>query len=136
MTDNLTHNALLEAIRHGMAKAFFASAWADMMEESNRPVRGEIMDLMPKKMDPAANHAAGTLIMDMVNANRRSVVSMYLEYATEHGPEKFGHYCAMQSMGHGVGTEEVGCRDKFRVPYVEFGSHSLSEEQPDWPVTK
>jgi hypothetical protein len=42
-------------------------------------------------------------------------------------PELFGHYLAMQAMGHGVGLESFGraVRDAINVPYVEFGSHSL-----------
>jgi hypothetical protein len=37
----------------------------------------------------------------------------------------------MQAMGHGVGLDDAfgpKARDIVRVPYVEFGSHSLSKD--------
>lgn len=45
--------------------------------------------------------------------------------------EFFGHYCAMQAMGHGVGLCDAFGSDVYkaiRVPYVEFGSHSLEKD--------
>lgn len=45
---------------HHAALAFFASAWADMVEENGAALRGDIMELMPSEIDPAAVHAANT----------------------------------------------------------------------------
>ena len=44
--------------------------------------------------------------------------------------ESFGHYAAMQAMGHGVGLNDAfgDCAEFIAVPYVEFGSHSLEKD--------
>jgi hypothetical protein len=122
------------------ARAFFASAWADACEESeNAPSLSgcEIMDVMPDDIDPAALHAARTLRMDMESANGKTIAQM-LAYIVEVGngdrpntAEYFGHYSAMQAMGHGVGLHDAFGREVYgtlRVPYVEFGSHSLDRD--------
>lgn len=122
------------------ARAFFASAWADACEESGNDglISGqEIMNVMPGEIDPAAMHAARTLRMDMESANGRTVAQMMAEIE-ENGDgdrpndvEHFGHYAAMQAMGHGVCLYDAFGRDIFnsiKVPYVEFGSHSLEKD--------
>lgn len=137
-------------IKHGMELAFFASAYADLKDEQEEPLRGEIMDQLPDEVDPAATHAANTLIMGILDgitfepgehvttdAQRMLVVYMHLcnqydrkEADRELTPELFGHYCAMQAMGHGVGLESFGdsVKDAIKIPYVEFGSHSLEKD--------
>lgn len=122
-------------IRRGMARAFFASAWADMIEddaESDSLSGLKIEEVMPRSIDSSAWHAADTLIHDMNRTN--FYVGMRHLYLVNRGnPElsadDWGHYCAMQSMGHGVGLSDYGiARDAVSVPYVEFGSHSLSKD--------
>ena len=120
-----------------MARAFFASAWADLAEESeNGPnLSGcEILDVMPGKLDPAAIHAAKTLVMDMETANGKPIAEILAYAISEHDGDRaptaafFGHYCAMQAMGHGVGLHDAFGQTVYetvKVPYVEFGSHSL-----------
>jgi hypothetical protein len=136
-----------DQIRAAMAKAFFASAWADMQEEKDSDDESrvnlsgkEIFDVMPSTIDPAAEHAARTLAMDLERANGASIVAVFckakrIALETKQGdrdltPENFGHYLAMQAMGHGVGLESFGdaVRDAITVPYVEFGSHSLEKD--------
>lgn len=134
----------------GMARAFFACAWADQCEEAGQEsmLSGrEIMDIMPDEIDPAAIHAARTLAMDFIRAQpylmkwggdldllNRTFVSAKLLDRTgadrELTPELFGHYLAMQAMGTGVGLESFGyaVRDFFKVPYVEFGGYSLEKD--------
>ncbi len=122
-------------IRRGMARAFFACAWADIVEddpESDSLSGLEITQVMPRSIDSAAWHAADTLIFDLSYANRDNTPrELYL--ANRGNPslsaDDWGHYCAMQSMGHGVGLGDYGIeRDAVSVPYVEFGSHSLSKD--------
>ena len=117
--------------RKGMARAFFASAWADQCEESGdaRMMSGrEILDLIPSKYDPAAWHAADTLIRDMESKNGAPIVELWARCVEEFpSAADFGHYCAMQAMGHGVGLFDFGI-DAITVPYVEFGSHSLEKD--------
>jgi hypothetical protein len=122
------------------AKAFCASAWADACEESDNAVvlsGQEIFDVMPDEIDAAAVHAARTLRMAMERENGRSIGDL-LGLIERDGDgdrpntvEHFGHYSAMQAMGHGVGLYDAfgsDVHDAIKVPYVEFGSHSLSKD--------
>jgi len=142
-----------QLILHHMARAFFASAWVDQCEECGHSsiLSGqEIMIIMPEDIDPSAIHAADTLARDMITVNwpdpaiRPATVERGLELllkqvgriqakTEEHGDlevtaESFGHYVAMQAMGHGVGLNDAFGRpvyDGIKVPYVEFNSCSL-----------
>jgi len=122
------------------AKAFFASAWADAADESeNSPIGSgtEIMDAMPDDIDPAALHAAKTLRMDIEHKNGARVAALLAHIVLigdgdrPNTMEYFGHYAAMQAMGHGVGLHDAfgdAVYQLVRVPYVEFGSYSLQKD--------
>lgn len=122
------------------AKAFFASAWADAADESEDSPIGagtEIFDVMPDEIDPAATHAAHTLRMDMERVNGRTIGAMLGQIERDgdgdrpNTVESFGHYAAMQALGHGVGLSDAfgsEMREAITVPYCEFGSHSLEKE--------
>lgn len=132
-------------VRRGMAKAFFANAFADLMEEAGTPLSGEIMDQTPVLIDPAALHAADTLMIQFLDqfvfqepglTETQKIAAIFMKAVNVQGddkgdrelePELFGHYLAMQAMGTGVGLESFGnaVRDVLPVPYLEFGSHSL-----------
>ena len=124
-------------IRHA-GLAFFASAWADQCEESDNAALlsgQEIMAVMPPDVDPSAIHAAKTLLLDIERINECSIAEL-MRIVEELGAgdrentiEHFAHYCAMQSMGHGIGLRDAfgaGVYARIKVPYVEFGEHSLS----------
>lgn len=128
-----------DIIKLGMARAFFCSAWADQANECGHQFAPgtELTDAMPQELEPAAYHAADTLIFDMERANGCPISDQWDE--TTRGnvdaselrekPELWGHYAAMQAMGHGVGLGDYGIgEDMVRVPYVEFGSHSLARD--------
>lgn len=134
-----------EQIEQAMAKAFFASAWAEVQEEKDVDdptavnLSGkEIMAEMPAEIDPAALHAARTLRMDMESKNGRPIQVLFAQAVVLHDDgdrepsvEMFGHYCAMQAMGHGVGLRDAfgeAADASIVVPYVEFGSHSLERD--------
>lgn len=122
------------------ALAFFASAWADAADESeNSPITAgcEIMDIVPDEIDPAAVHAARTLRMDMERTNGASIDDLMARIETMADGDRpatlefFGHYAAMQAMGHGVGLHDAfgfEVYDTIGVPYIEFGSHSLERD--------
>lgn len=132
-------------VRRGMAKAFFANAYADLMEEAGTPLSGEIMDQTPVLIDPAALHAADTLMIQFLDqfifhepnlSDTQKIAAVYMRAVNVKGddkgdrelePELFGHYLAMQAMGTGVGLESFGSNiyKATPVPYLEFGSHSL-----------
>lgn len=123
-----------------MARAFFASAWADCIEENGGASRfsgREIMGMMPGEIDPAAIHAARILRFDMERTNGKPIATILAHAIEAHDgdrpadAEHFGHYCAMQAMGHGVGLLDAfgqAVYESVRVPYVEFGSHSLERD--------
>ena len=129
-----------EQFEHHAARAFFACAWADMVEENGTEPwgpGGEIMDYMPDDIDPAAVHAARTLRFDIERANGKSVFDLMAiierdgDGDRENTVEMFGHYAAMQAMGHGVGLQDAFGADvygKIKIPYVEFGSYSLEKD--------
>lgn len=143
------YNTIDDAIQQGMAQAFFASAWSEQCEETGNgsTLSGkEILEIMPRKRDTAAHHAAKTLYMDMCRANEAAknslfgaatggpepyglIALLYLKHTGGLDPLTWGHYAAMQAMGHGVGLWEYDITDDaVKVPYVEFGSHSLEKD--------
>lgn len=102
-------------IEHGMALAFFASAYADQADECGKLLSGEIMDQLPDVIDKAAKHAAKTLHFGLLHANRTKsgyLLKLYDLYRVAEllhssvgnkvdrdlTPELFGHCCAMQAM--------------------------------------
>jgi len=122
------------------ARAFFACAWADQCEESDNAdmMSGrEIMGIMPGTLDPAALHAARTLRMGVERANGKPVADIRADIESIADGDRlptmefFGHYAAMQSMGHGVGLYDAfgkAACDAVKIPYVEFGGHSLEKD--------
>ena len=125
---------------HYAAKAFFASAWADMADECGSDVISmgvEIMSVMPDETDPSAIHAANTLVMDIERINGKpleSLLDLIDDIADGDRPataEYFGHYAAMQAMGHGVGLYDSFGSEVYnvvKIPHIEFGSYSLSKD--------
>ena len=124
-----------EVFDHYAARAFFAMAWAEQCEETGNGSQlsgREILDLIPRQFDPAAWHAARTLRMDLERENGESVSALWhkcrsLAEYPRGGLDilaTFAHYCAMQAMGTGCGLYDFGVNE-IRVPYCEFGSHSL-----------
>jgi len=89
----------------------------------------EILDIMPAEIDPAAIDAAETLVHMMEQAAGMGVDSVFLTLGQckPITAEQFGHYCAMQSMGHGVGLFDFDIQH-VSVPHVEFGSLSLQKD--------
>lgn len=138
-----------EQIKNGMALAFFACAYADLCEEKGEPLSGQIMDQLPQPTDPAAIRAAETLIMGMIDGvafepgldsdeKRMRALYMHAVNQTEGGteghldlnPDLFGHYCAMQAMGTGVGLDSFGSAiyEAFIIPDIDFGSCNLEND--------
>lgn len=130
-------------IKRHMALAFFGSAYADQADEAEQPLTGEIMNQLPNDIDKAALHAADTLAMDMCIVNGADQIDKVFNCVAgiqrntgDTGdrpvtPEMFGHYAAMQAMGHGVGLYDAFGSEVYSriiVPYVEFGTHSLEKD--------
>lgn len=114
----------------GMARAFFVERWAQREEEKGRSHGGEeLMDVAPATSPKAKAHAkkfaaqvvaanGGRTIRELYNeaqaANRRAGIS-------GRGAEaEFGHYLAMQAMGHGVSWFDDNAKFDLKVPHTEF----------------
>lgn len=123
-------------IHHGMARAFFASAYADQADEAGQPMQGEIMDQLPDTIDPAAIHAADTLYRKIEEIFKLPIALFYEKDDGGLTPEDWGHYAAMGAMGHGVGLwDYVANFDHQRFPRMEFGAFSLEKEYyPVWTL--
>lgn len=133
-------------IKTHMARAFFASAWADACEESGNAgmMSGrQILDIMPDEIDPAAVRAAEDLFNSVMAYNgTKDAAALMRKIADiqaghdEYGDrplnaEMLGHYLAMQAMGHGVGLYDAFGRavyGQIHVPCVEFGEYSLDRD--------
>lgn len=129
-------SAIVEFQQHA-ARAFFASAWAEAEEDAGQAQPGEIMSRIPAVIDTAAWSAARTLLMDMELRNKKTMTEMIQIVQSQGNGDRpntvefFGHYAAMQAMGHGVGLADAfgeAVREQVQVPYVEFGMHSLSKD--------
>lgn len=123
--------------KHHAARAFFATAWADQMEENGATLRGEILDQIPAKIDHGAVEYAKLLLKKLENLNGKTIEEL-LDFIDDHADgdrpptaEYFGHYAAMQAMGHGVGLYDAFGKevyDTIKVPNLEFGMHNLENE--------
>jgi hypothetical protein len=91
-------------IYNGMYKAFFADAFATMVEEQgfNFPSGSDIMDYIPEGIDKGAQGHARLLYLKMCI----KFTDEFMESIEHTVWEEFGHYCAMQAMGHGVGLSD------------------------------
>lgn len=126
------------SFQYHAAHAFFASAWADACDnaEQSEVISGcDVMQVMPEEIDPEALLAAWCLQMKIEALNICTVTDLLEKIkgiANGDRPctmEYFGHYAALQAMGHGVGLHDAfgsDVYDRIKVPHVEFGGYSLS----------
>lgn len=154
-SDSLFRDAWIE----GAAKAFFATAYADFVEEGHstdneltdderearldlpRPGAGEDwMDYIPE-VPPAAYALAGELWAligsksDVFGSKINGACGVYsLAERAEAAdgekpdPEQFGHYMAMQAMGHGVSWFDDHKGFTMVMPSIECSQCSFSDE--------
>jgi hypothetical protein len=146
-SDSTFRDAFLE----GAAKAFFATAYADYVEEADstdndldevarnarancaRPGPGEDwMDYLPE-IPPNAYALAGELWAALHAANGEAgVYSLALRAEAVDGkapdPEQFGHCLAMEAMGHGVSWFDDHAKFKIKIPDVECSQCSFSDD--------
>lgn len=131
-------------IKEAMAKAFFACAYADQYDEADNPgfspMGCDWLDMLPEDMDPSAAHAADTLAMGIERDNKLPLSDVYHRAVEvkdfcrgdrDLAPAMFGHYLAMQAMGHGVGLDDAfgqAVYHAIKVPYVEFSGCSLAKD--------
>ena len=130
-------NPIRAEIKKHAALAFFGSAYADQADEAEQPMRGEIMAQLPDEIDSEALAAAESLMVAVFEANQRqpeellSDIEEIADGDREATAEMFGHYLAMQAMGHGVGLYDAFGKEVYelvKVPDIEFGSPYLSRD--------
>ena len=116
-------------IKAGMARAFFMVAYAELAEQSGRESffsGKDYADYLPSDIDPSAIHAAQTLTMDIETQFGNLVDFYQCNMGSTKNAEEWGHYAAMQAMGHGVSLHDYGI--DVRIPYNIFGSYSLDRD--------
>jgi hypothetical protein len=146
---NQTGTAL--EVKQGIARAFFLSAYMDAYEEApdsseNKRKLGCMAGVnwetvAPKENDPAAEEAAEELAALLQKDNGVSDLADLYHKAMEvkelcRGdrdltPLMFGHYLAMQAMGHGVGLDTAfgaAVYELVKVDCYEFGMWHLAKE--------
>ncbi len=120
--DTCTHEEIVEH----MARAFFACAWSDYVDEYTAMNLGgcDRLDVMPRDMDPPAiplpsRAAACKWARELESAYGRPLVEIYQSSVAitgsdgSHGktPEVFGHHVAMQAMGYGLHIQDPFGKD-------------------------
>jgi hypothetical protein len=146
---NQTGTAL--EVKQRMARAFFLSAYADAYDEASESSKKkrklgsmegrDWADVAPKENDPAAEDAAEDLAERLQKDNGAADLADLYHKAMEvkelcRGdrdltPVMFGHYLAMQAMGHGVGLADAfgdAVYDLVKVEYYEFGMGHLAKD--------
>lgn len=121
-------NMFTEEFAEGAARAAFVSSWADYQEERGKTYPGKnLMDVAPST--PLSAYVwAGQLIGKMEELNSRNIHAIGAAVAEADGlgwmafdGADFGHYMAMQALGHGVSWSDDHSQPKWlKVPYMEY----------------
>lgn len=118
-----------DEIREAVARAFWVTQWADAEEEVGNTYPGEdLMDVAPRTPEEALREA-DKFLAELAENNGKTVEAL-LAAAAEADEldeddldgdyaEEFGHYMAMQAMGHGVGWFDDHEHFEVTVPYYE-----------------
>lgn len=122
---------ILDRIIDAIARCFFCDAWASAMEEAGRSSemsQREILDIAPETNEEAYNVAVG-LVRDIEAVNGITFTA-WVEMVRALPRDKysdrdinqddiFGHYLAMESLGHGVTLSEHLEKVKLKIPYSD-----------------
>lgn len=134
---------------HGAARAYFVISYADYVEDTEREPDGityaaanggDWCDVAPETTPDNAFALAGELWAGLVTRNKETapggVYSLFINAAKADGLteddeidyQEFGHYLAMQSMGHGVSWFDDHKFFPLVVPMVECSQFSFDPE--------
>lgn len=123
-----------DEIRYGMARALWVTAYADAveddpdLEEMGYPAAGpgeDWVDVAP--MTPPSAESAAFRLSEMIErANGVGIDDLFGEAAIADGvtvddldAEEFGHYLAMQALGHGVSWFDDHATFGIEIPHFE-----------------
>lgn len=124
-----------ERILRGMADAMAEDAAYYLLEErsehgrrSKREVEALIQD---SDLSREADRAAAALARSMEALNGMPIDDLYMVAVGREGtfganrdaPEDFGHYMAMEALGHGVAWDDSAPSFPHRVPSIEFHAY-------------
>jgi hypothetical protein len=120
---------VMDEIVNAMARVLFVQAYAAQEEEAGRSIGGgqDWMDHAPAT-SAAAGYAAMKLAIEVEKRNMLGLNTLYgacaAYYPEQHRkkptPEDFGHYLAMQALGHGVSWDDDHPDPGLQLPYIEF----------------
>lgn len=116
----MTEKQIIDA----MARALFVDAWARRQEEAGKRFRPgvDLMDQAPGT-NKAAKVAAADLAKTIERRNSKSLEDLFRDAVAaggEDNSDKFGHYLAMQSLGHGVSWFDDNPEFPLDLPLIEF----------------
>ncbi len=139
-----------ERILRGMADAMAEDATHYLLEERSehgRRSKQEVMRLIQDSdISSRADRAAEMLARSMERLNGMPIDDLYMVAIGKEGefganrdsPEDFGHYMAMEALGHGVAWDDSAPSFSHRVPSIEFhayigddGRVYATNEEPD-----
>lgn len=138
------------AIVLAAAKAVLVSHYADCTEQAaeeesdDYPDGGnltdtpwgpgsDLMNYQPK-MNPQLEAAIDKILKSMSPTGQAGIEADFLKFEEETGEDEdtYGHYLAMESMGHGVGLGDYGYKTSLDSNYkLENVDHWLSAPSPD-----
>lgn len=125
--DRAVDNIRSDAVK-GASDAMHLTAWANWAEEEGGPglQPGPIEDQAPPTTRKA-QRSGKAFIRRLEQGNRATINQMYwaaLQMPGRHlrkpTPELFGHYLAMESMGHGVAWSDDHPDPEFDTPAWEY----------------
>jgi hypothetical protein len=132
----------LEDVYEGIARAFYVSAWGDKEEEKGRCYPGQdLMDIAPETPEYVVRQAYRFVgHLEAINSlHIASLLAAAIKADLHDGrkPEDtvpdgadeyarlFGHYLAMEGMGHGVCWWDDHAEFDLKVPHFEFSQFDL-----------
>lgn len=129
-TKNIISGDYERQIIDAMARAMFVTTWADRMEErglGHKLSGQDLMDVAPKTSRDAlaaAKKLAAMFAEANEGASMNDLYARALNVAGAHkgdtSPHSFGHYMAMEAMGHGVSWTDDHPEFKVNIPYFEY----------------
>lgn len=129
--NKLSLDSLYLEFTEGAARALFVDAWASEKEREAEdtgvrawPPGSELMDIAPETPAEAILEA-GRLLGMLEEANKTSVHVLVAAAAKADGVSEidvseFGHYIAMQALGHGVSWFDDHKKFSIKIPNFEF----------------
>lgn len=133
-------------ILNGMAGAIWVTSWASWLEEQDRATQKELGPGSGGNLEsvaPPAPESAALAAMDLYTlierANDQTPAELFQRACEADGCEcdeenadLFGHYLAMQAMGHGVSWFDDHKKFPLKFPVKGFEANSFDGEDLEW----